>query len=74
MFYKKVQTGCGLIKNKSTPIGARSRARWTTSYCLFFCFLFNQEFLCLFDIDGDGKVTLDEYERALGLKEVPETT
>ncbi|KAL5107771.1 16 kDa calcium-binding protein [Taenia crassiceps] len=32
------------------------------------------EFLDLFDADGDGKVTLDEYERALGLKEVPETT
>ncbi|VDK32833.1 unnamed protein product [Taenia asiatica] len=32
------------------------------------------EFLDLFDADGDGRVTLDEYERALGLKEVPETT
>ncbi|VDD76616.1 unnamed protein product [Mesocestoides corti] len=32
------------------------------------------EFLDLFDADGDGRVTLDEYERALGLKEIPETT
>ncbi|CDS37730.1 Calcium binding protein [Echinococcus multilocularis] len=32
------------------------------------------EFLNLFDADGDGRVTLDEYERALGLKEIPETT
>ncbi|VDN98093.1 unnamed protein product [Rodentolepis nana] len=32
------------------------------------------EFLSLFDSDGDGIVTLDEYERALGLKEIPTTT
>ncbi|KAM3182640.1 hypothetical protein ACTXT7_011897 [Hymenolepis weldensis] len=32
------------------------------------------EFLSLFDSDGDSKVTLDEYERALGLKPIPPTT
>ncbi|VDL80533.1 unnamed protein product [Schistocephalus solidus] len=33
-----------------------------------------KEFLSLFDSDGDGTVTLEEYERALGLKEIPQTT
>ncbi|VDN08693.1 unnamed protein product [Dibothriocephalus latus] len=28
----------------------------------------------MFDGDGDGRVSLDEYERALGLKDVPPTT
>nr|CUU00355.1 Calcium binding protein [Hymenolepis microstoma] len=32
------------------------------------------EFLNLFDKDGDDNVTLDEYERALCLKPIPETT
>nr|CUU98336.1 hypothetical transcript [Hymenolepis microstoma] len=32
------------------------------------------EFLHLFDNNGDDKVTLDEYERALGLKPVGPTT
>ncbi|VDD84037.1 unnamed protein product [Mesocestoides corti] len=30
-----------------------------------------KEFISLFDEDGDSRVTLDEYEKALGLKEVP---
>ncbi|VDN97146.1 unnamed protein product [Rodentolepis nana] len=33
-----------------------------------------EEFLNLFDKDGDDNVTLDEYERALCLKPIPETT
>ncbi|KAL7058783.1 hypothetical protein AAHC03_013663 [Spirometra sp. Aus1] len=33
-----------------------------------------KEFLSLFDGDGDGKVSLDEYEHALGLKDVPPST
>ncbi|VDL90617.1 unnamed protein product [Schistocephalus solidus] len=32
------------------------------------------EFLELFDGNDDGKVSLEEYERALGLKNVPKST